>query len=340
MDWLEILNREALDTYSRNYDYSTNYLGDAIFTKEKTNNLFVRIQQLVQNGNVPAIAKFSAFDVEAPIGSRETFTQKDYQKLLIKEKLPTSEKAAYLLDANLPEGDLIKHVFDDPNIELQRVLTRVEVANMQVLSTGKLTIQENNITTEIDYQLDASHKLSFTDWDDPTHSIVADLESVVDAAAAEGRVVRRAVTSSKMVGYMIHNEEIIDILASLNKLATKKNVLEFVLEQFNIDIVVNDKVYKFEGGDATTHRFFPENTISFMSDEEFGKGLFAPTPEEVAVVGTQNQADIRQFVYLTAWTTPDPVVTWTKGSAVYLPLPLDINDLFIAQVTESEGDGE
>ena len=340
MDWLELLNREALDTYSRNYDYSTNYLGDAIFTKEKTNNLFVRIKQLVQNGNVPAIAKFSAFDTEALIGSRETFTEKDYQKLLIKEKLPTSEKAAYLLDANLSEGDLIKHIFDDPNIELQRVLTRVELANMQVLSTGKLTIQENNINTEIDYGLDNSHLSSFTGWNDPTHSIVSDIETIVDAANAEGRVIRRAVTSSKIVGYMVKNEEIIDILASLNKLATKKNVLEFLLEQFNIDVVVNDAVYKFEGGDSTTHRFFPEDKIAFMDDAEFGKGLFAPTPEEVAVVGTNNQADIRQFVYLTAWTTPDPVVTWTKGSAVYLPLPLDINSLFIATVTESENEGE
>ena len=69
-----------------------------------------------------------------------------------------------------------------------------------------------------------------------------------------------------------------------------------------------------------------------MDDAEFGKGLFAPTPEEVAVVGTSNKADINQFVYLTAWTTPDPVTTWTKGSAVYLPLPLDINSLYIGTV--------
>ena len=52
MDWLEFLNRNALDTYSREYDYSTNYLGDAIFPKEKTRNLFVRIRDLVENGNV------------------------------------------------------------------------------------------------------------------------------------------------------------------------------------------------------------------------------------------------------------------------------------------------
>lgn len=332
MDWLELLNRNALDTYSREYDYSTNYLGDAIFPKEKTRNLFVRIRDLVENGNVPAIAKFSAFDAEAPIGSRENFTEKDYQKLLIKEKLPTSEKAAYLLDANLPESDILKYLFNDFNIELQRVLTRVELANMQVLSTGKLTISENNVNTVIDYDLKNSHKLSFTGWSDPTHPIIGDLNQVVAAAKAEGRAVTRAVTSSKIIGYMVKNEEIIDTLASVNLIATEKNVLNFILEQFNIDFVVNDDVYKVEGGDTTTHRFFPEDTISFLPSETFGAGLFAPTPDEVKRVGGNNNADIRQFVYLKAWAEEDPSITWTMGSAVYLPLPLDINALFIATV--------
>lgn len=333
MDWLEILNRNALDIYSRNYDYSTNYLGDAIFTKEKTKNLFVRINQLVENGNVPAIAKFSAFDAEAPIGSREKFTQKDYQKLLIKEKLPTSEKAAYLLDANLPESELIKYLFDDFNIELQRVLTRVELANMQVLSTGKLTIQENNINTEIDYELKGAHKVSYSGWSNPSHSIISDLQAIVSLAVAEGRSVKRAVTSSKVISYMTKNTEIVDTLASVNRIATTKNVLDFINEQFGIDFVANDAVYKVEGGDNTTHRFFPENKISFMDDVEFGKGLFAPTPDEVKQVKGYNNADIQQFVYLKAWAEEDPSITWTMGSAVYLPLPLDINSLFIATIS-------
>lgn len=335
MDWLALLNRGALDAYSKSYDYSTNYLGDAIFTKEKTNNLFVRINQLVENGNVPAIAKFSAFDSEAPIGSREKFQQKDYQKLLIKEKLPTSERAAYLIDANLPESELIKYLFDDFNIELQRVLTRAELANMQVLSTGELTIKENNINTKIEYGLKDSHKFNLEDWNDKTHSIVSDLNKLITDASKEGRTIKRAVTSTKVIGYMIQNEEIIDILASIRQIATKTTVLGYIKDQFGIDFVTNDAVYKVEGGDETTHRFFPENVISFMDDAEFGKGLFAPTPEEVAVVGTGNKADINQFVYLTAWTTPDPVTTWTKGSAVYLPLPLDINSLYIGTVVES-----
>jgi hypothetical protein len=70
-----------------------------------------------------------------------------------------------------------------------------------------------------------------------------------------------------------------------------------------------------------------------MDDVEFGKGIFAPTPDEVKQVKGYNNADIQQFVYLKAWAEEDPSITWTMGSAVYLPLPLDINSLFIATIS-------
>ena len=335
MDILALLSRGNLDAYAKAYNYSTEYLGDALFTKEKTKNLIVRLSELSNNGDLPTIAKFSSFDAEAPIGSRENFTTKTFEKLLIKEKLPTSEKAAYLLDNNVPEQDLIDYLFDDTNIEIQRVLTRVELANMTVMATGSLAIDENNIHKTIDYGYKTAHNTPFQDWNDPTHSILTDINSVIEKATAEGKVIRRAITSSKMVGYMVKNEEIIDVLASLNKLSTKQNVLDLILEQYGIDIAVNDKLYKVEGGDTTTHRFFPENVISFFGDGEFGKGLFAPTPDEIQTVGSSAQTDIEQFVYLKAWKENDPSTVWTMGSAVYLPLPLDIDNLFISVVTNS-----
>lgn len=334
MDILELLTRGNLDNYSRNYDFTTKWLGDTLFTKEKTRNLIVRMAQLSNNGSLPKIAKFSSFDAEAPIGSREDFTTKTYQKLLIKEKLPTSETAAYLLDNNVPEQDLINYIYDDPNQEIQRVLARVELANMTVLATGSLAIDENNIHKTIDYGYKSTtHNKNFSGWADPTHSIISDIDTVIAAAKAEGKLIRRAVTSSKMIGYMIKNEEIIDILASVNKLSTEKNVRDLIKEQFGIEFAVNDDLYKVEGGDTTTHRFFPENVVSWFGDGEFGKGLFAPTPDEIQVVGSSAQTDTEQLVYLKAWKENDPSTVWTMGSAVYLPLPLDIDNLFISVIT-------
>lgn len=333
MDILKYLARENLDEFSRNYNYETDYLGDALFPKVKTRNLTARIKQLLKNGNLPAIAKFSAFDAEAPIGSREKFEEKDYDKLLIKEKIQVGELDLYL--KGLSEDEIIDYLYDDLSIETQRVLTRAELANMTVLANGNLPISENGVNTVIDYGYNSDHNLNFSGWNDPTHSILNDLEQVIETAQAEGKEVRRAVTSSKMINYMVKNEEIVFALNSINLMATKKNVLNFILESYGIDFVENDKLYKIEGGDTVTHRFFPENKISFFGAEQFGTGLLAPTPAEMAEVKAMGEVDERQFVYLNAWTTNDPTATWTMGSMVYLPLPLDIDGLFIAVHTES-----
>ena len=336
MDVLQYLSRENLDEFSRSYNYDTKWLGDALFRKEKTGNLAIRVKQLVKNGTLPAIAKFSAFNSEAAIGSREKFQEKDYEKLLIKEKLQLGELDLYL--KNMSDDEIIDYLFDDPSIETQRVLARVELANMQVLSTGALEIHENGFDGVIDYGYDSNHNISLSAWNDPTHSIVTDLENVIAAAKAEGKAIRRAVTSAKIVNYMIHNEELVLALNSINLAATRKNVLNYIYEAYGIDFVENDELYKVEGGDVATHRFFPEDKISFFGDEDFGAGLFAPTPSEMKRVKAPGETDERQFVYLDAWSTNDPAATWTMGSAVYLPLPLDIDGLFIATHTESQGE--
>lgn len=334
MDILKYLARENLDEFSRNYNYDTDFLGDVLYPKTKTKNLAVKVKQLLKNGTLPAIAKFSAFDAEAPIGSRETFQEKDYEKLLIKEKIQVGELDLYL--KGLSDDEIIDYLYDDMSIETQRVLARAELANMQVLSTGALTINENGFSGQIDYGYDSNHNLSFTGWNDPTHSILGDLQNVIDTANAEGKEIRRAVTSSKMINYMVKNEEIVFALNSINLMATKKNVLNFILESYGIDFVANDKLYKVEGGDVATHRFFPEDKIAFFGGEQFGVGLLAPTPAEMAEVKAMGEVDERQFVYLNAWTTNDPTATWTMGSMVYLPLPLDIDNLFIASHTDAE----
>ena len=336
MDILKYLARENLDEFSRNYNYDTDFLGDILFPKQKTKNLAIKVKQLVKNGNLPAIAKFSAFNAEAPIGSREKFEEKDYEKLLIKEKIQVGEVDLYL--KNMSDDEIIDYLYDDMSIETQRVLARAEVANMQVLSTGALTINENGFSGVIDYGYNSNHDVNFTGWNDPTHSIVDDLNNVIEAAKAEGKTIRRAVTSSKIIGYMVKNEELVFALNSINLAATRKNVLNYILEAYGIDFVENDRLYKVEGGDVATHRFFPEDKIAFFGDGQFGAGLLAPTPSEMQNLKAPGDTDLRQFVYLDAWSTKDPATTWTMGSMVYLPLPIDIDNLFIASHTESQGE--
>ena len=56
-----------------------------------------------------------------------------------------------------------------------RVLTRAELANNQVMATGKLEINENNFKTVVDYGYPSANNIPFSEWDKPEHDIVGDL---------------------------------------------------------------------------------------------------------------------------------------------------------------------
>lgn len=332
-DILKLITPTDLTDFMDNYDYQTSFIGDQLFPSEKTDDLAFSISQLVENGNLPAIAKVHAFDTEARIGSRENLEVKHYEKLLIKEKLPTSERVQYLLNSG-DTNKIIKHIYDDFNIENQRVLARCELEKMQLLSTGSLTISENNVSTTVDYGYKVAHNVNFTNWGTASHDILGDIENLVEAALQEGKNITRALTSRKVLTYFTHNEGIATALTKLGKLVTLKNALDLIYEQYGIQFAVNEDRYKVEGGDSTTHRFFPENKISFFGDGEFGKGFFAPTPDELMAVAEAKDVDMRAFVYIKAWKEHDPSTVWTMASAVYIPVPRDINSLFIATVSD------
>ena len=332
MDILALIKPKDLVDFAENYDYSTNWIGSVLFPAEKTDDLEFALSQLAEYGDVPAIAKVHAFDTEARIGSREQISQKNFKKLLIKEKLPTSERAQYLLRYN-DNDKVLKYIYDDFNIEMQRVLARVELENMQLISTGSITINENNVNQVVDYGYKNTHNTNFTGWSSPTHDILADLTAFVQTASSMGKKLTRAITSSKVISYLTKNDGITKLLAVKGEFPTEANVLNYIYLQYGIQFAVNDETYKIEGGDQTVHRFFPENKISFLTSADFGKGLFAPTPDELQDVAEAKDISLKANVYLKAWKEHDPSTVYTMGSAVYLPAVRDIDSLFIATVS-------
>ena len=238
-----------------------------------------------------------------------------------------------LLGNNAPEQEIIDFIYDDMGNLTSRVLTRAELANNQVLSTGKLQIDENNFKTVVDYGYPTSNNVPLSGWADPTHDIVADLNSVKDKASKLGKTITRALTSSKIVGYMVANEGIKSFFEKSGNLVTTNRVLQWVYDNFGIAFEVNDDVYKLSANDTTTHRFYPENKITFFGGNgALGKGLYGVTPEEL---GLNNGVATRGNVTITQWETPDPVATWTKATALYLPVVSDIEGLFIATVSKA-----
>lgn len=332
-DVLNLITNKDRVAFSENYQYKHDFKLTKLFTPEKTNNLKVAIAKVVENGDMPVSATFHAYDTEAKIGDRTNYRSIELQKLLIKEKINTTERILELLGNSYDDEEAIDFIYDDMENLSSRVETRAELANAQLLSTGKLTINENNFKTVVDYMYNSTHNIALSEWEKADHDIIGDLEKVMDKAKKVGKTITRAVTSSKIVSYMRNNTAIKDYFARSLVLPTANNVLNWVYENFGIAFEVYDDTYKDSANATTVHRFFPENKISFFGGQTaIGKGLYGVTPEELVL---NDGKMTKGFIAVTQWNTPDPVATWTKASAVYIPVMADIDGLFIATVSNA-----
>ena len=329
MDLLQLLtNKDKLD-YSENYNYDNNFIGTRLFPQEKTNNLKVSIARLVENGSVPVMAQFHALDSEARIGDRTNYKEIEVEKLLIKEKLNQGERIAYYLNGVTDNDTVRDFIFDDANNLVSRVLTRAELANMQLMGYGRLEVNENNFKAVIDYGMPETNKLAVTGWSNAEHDIIGDLNKIKAQAKTKGKTIDKALTSSKVLGDMLKNTSIVNYLAKLNLIASETTLLDMLQSVFGIAFEVNDDVYKENANSKEVKRFYPEDKISFFGGtQSFGKGLYTNTPSEL--FGEVESS--KGYVVINMWKSQDPAGIWTKAEAVYIPVPRDIEGLFIVTV--------
>lgn len=330
MDILKLITNEQFLDFTSNYDYNKNFMGQKLFSPEKTANIKARIIQLVEGGNIPVMAHGHALDAEARIGDRPAFSEIVVEKTLIKEKINTTERIAEYL-ANAKESVVKDFILDDVNNMISRVLTRTEVANMELLATGQVTYKENNLNTVVNYGFNATNnEIAVSGWATASHDILGDLENIMAVAQSKGYTLVRAFTSSKVISYMVNNAKIQGYWANKSEPLTKARLISWINENYGIEFVVNDAMYKNSARSGDAFRFYPEDRISFVATKTaLGKGLFGYTPEELKLANTSEQS----MVTVTSWETQDPVAVWTKASALYVPVIADINGLFIAKVT-------
>lgn len=330
MDYLSLIKPQDLADFTENYNYTTNFMGQRLFAPVKTGNVKIAYEQLVEGGDLPVMAQVHGLDTEARIGERPNYTKIELEKLLIKEKLPTSERLAYFLRNGGRDSQVVRYIFNDAANLISRVLTRTEVANMELLSTGKITINENNAKFEVDYGFSSDNRVTLSDWSNPAHGIIADLVTVQKKAQKKGFNVVRAITSSTVIGYMLANTEIQGFWANKVAPLTQTALLSWLNDYFGIEFVVNDDVYKVNVNDSACKRFFDEKAICFLSTRgALGQGLYGETPEEIQLPNTLS----RSLCTLTMWEEKDPAITWTKATGVYLPAPRAINKMLIGKVS-------
>lgn len=247
-----------------------------------------------------------------------------------------------LLNHGVRESNLIDYVYDDMGRLSDSVKTRTEIAKMEVMSTGKMSIKENNLDFTIDFGVNKFKELK--GWEDPTHDILGDILDMVQMALDKGYVVNSALTSTKMRSYMLKNEGIMKAIKGVNYVGmaiTPAEVNNLLLSLYGISVVIDDDMYGIADKNNTTRtpkRFLPDNVFTLYSSTGNGKigtGLWGVTPEEEKASAFTAMSQ-KQFITISQWATPDPVAEWTKASGVFIPVIPNPYGIVIGTLTEGE----
>lgn len=333
---LELFSQKEVLNYMQNREYPA-LLGETLFPEVKKQSL--EFDMIKGGGSLPVAASVHAFDTEAEIGSREA-SKMAIELALIKRKMQLKEKDIIAIESprNAAEQEyLMKNVFNDIDVLTAGVRARVEAMRMEVLSTGKVTLDENGLDMVVDYGVPDTNKeaLSGTGlWTADTSDPLEDLFRWKDAA---GTGATRALTSSTVLSALLRHPKIVGALFGKDsmRVATRADLNAFMAQHDLPTIAVYDAQYRKQekNGLYTKHRYLPKNSFVMFGEGTLGETLYGPTPEESRLVRDPavNQSQIGNVLAMVYEENLDPVSTWTKAVATAMPSFPTADEVFQAQ---------
>ena len=212
--------------------------GEGLFPSRKIQD--IEFDMILGTGGLPVTASVYAFDTPTQIASREAISKGVAELALIKRQKQITEKE--LIKIQNPRNDrelkdVLKRLYDDADSLVKSVNVRVESMRMELLSTGKIDIEENGVQVELDYGVPAGNQKSFT-WSASTAKPLDDLTTLADAVEDESGVrPTRALTSRKVARAICSNASSKTIFgANSDKIVTLAQ-LNDLLSQMQLPII-------------------------------------------------------------------------------------------------------
>ena len=328
---------------------------DVLFGDERTNNLVAYWQTIANEYQIPVMAQFHGFDVEAQKTFRIPVTPHNIEKGLIKVKLNQSERLRELMRAGV-QGDqaIYDYVMNDGLRLAEQVVTRTKVAKNELLATGKVTIKENDLDLTVDYGVPADNLTKTLDFGKgATKDIPTQLQELVDETTAKGITLNGMALPRAILTKMRQDVAVQKAINGTNMagvLVRQADLRAYLLEEFGIaQVITNDLTYNVPGAVSSTtgipaltaQRYYPNNKVSFFATNASGRigaGLWGDPPEVDAARafdGGVGASGASPYVYISQWGEKDPAVLWTKASALFMPVLYNPNALYVASVIET-----
>ena len=323
---------------------------DQLIDDVRTDNLIAEWNSIAAAHQIPAMAQFHSFDVEAQKTVRVPVDNHNIEKGLIKVKINQSERIRALQHSGVNGDDaLYRYVMNDGFNLAEQVITRAHVAKNELLASGQITIKENNLDLTVDYGVTNAQKaqqISFA----ANADVLEQIQAIVDAAKAAGVTLTGMYTSGAMLTKMRKHVSLQKAINGANgsgALLRKTALLDFLGEEFDLGTVItNDDAYAYDrkltAANAltqSTKRYYPINKITFFGavNGKLATGLWGDSPEADLPELLKIEPSQRPYVTITQWAEQDPAVLWTKASALFMPVLYNPGSLWIATDTTPAG---
>lgn len=178
---------------------------DQLIDDIRVDSILAKWEYIAAEYQTSVMAQFHAFDTEANTTIRIPVDSKNVKKGLIKVKINQSEQLQEYRDKGVRENALRDYVLNDGIRLADQVFTRSKVAKAEMLSTGKVTIHENNLDLTVDYGVPAS-QTAFTLDLSPDADVTSQLQAILDAADDAGVTLTGMITSRKNITKMRKNK--------------------------------------------------------------------------------------------------------------------------------------
>ena len=205
---LELFNQKEVLNYLKDRKYPA-MLGEELFPEVKRQSL--EFDMLTSGSKTPVIASVHGFDTESEIGQREA-EKMAIELALIKRKMQLKEKEIIALESPRNEAErayLMRNVYADFDALVESIKARIEAMRMEIVATGKVTLDENNLDAAIDFGVPAENKAANVDWSAETSNPINDMitwKNQLDTAPA------RVLTSTTVLSKVLANKNVVNAL--------------------------------------------------------------------------------------------------------------------------------
>lgn len=284
------------------------------------------------------VAEYRAFDTQARMTGRQGFGEIRGAIPPLGRGIPLGEEHLHKL-RQVQGGErsgLVRQIYADVERMVRSVQGRVELARGQLLTTGKVTINENGVQLEADFGLSGTHNVdAAVSHYDPAADVIGDLlawqEVYVDDT---GIAPAEFLCSTRYINALLRNTGVMTHLGveGIVQRVTVEGLTE-VLANYALPVpVIYDTKVRVNG---THTRVIAEDLLVFLppQGEQLGRTFYGITAEAIELAGRGLiETTAMPGIVALAVKNEQPVQTFTYAHAIALPVLPNPDLLFVADI--------